>query len=41
MALNFYPKDLPIVNFKVIDGKVDDLSDDVMTDLSADQIYTF
>jgi hypothetical protein len=39
MALNFDPKDLPIVNFKAIDGKVNDISDDVMTDLSTDQIY--
>ena len=39
MALHFDPKDLPIVNFKPIDGKVIDVSDDVMLDLSTDQIY--
>ena len=39
MALNFDPKDSPIVNFKPIDGKVIDVSNDVMTDLSTDQIY--
>ena len=40
MALNFDPKDLPIVKFKPVDGKVIDVSDDVMADLSIDQ-YTF
>ena len=39
MALNFDPKDSPIVNFKPIDEKVIDVSNDVMTDLSTDQIY--
>ena len=39
MALNFDPKDLPIVNFKPIEGKVIDVSNDVMTNLSTDQIY--
>lgn len=28
MALNFDPKDLPIVKFKPVDGKVIDVSDD-------------
>jgi hypothetical protein len=39
MALQFDPKDLPILNFKAIDGKVNDVSDNVKTDLSTDQIY--
>jgi len=39
MELNYDPMDLPIVNFKPIPGKVIDLSDDVMADLSTDQLY--
>jgi len=39
LLFKFVPKDLPIVNVKAIDGKVNDVSDDVMTDLSTDQIY--
>jgi len=39
MALNFDPKDLPTVNFKALDGKLNDLSDDMITNLSTDQIY--
>jgi len=40
MALNFDPKDLRIVNFKAIDGKVNDLSDDVMTDLPSKDLFS-
>ena len=39
MALNFDPQDLPIVNFKSMDGKVTDVSNEVMSDLSTDQLY--
>ena len=39
IALDFDPKDLDIVNFKHIPGKVEDVSVDVKKDLSSDQIY--
>ena len=36
---NFDRKDSHIMNFKLIDGKVIDVSDDVMADLITDKIY--
>ena len=36
VSLDFDPKDLYIVHFKPIDGKVFEVSDDVLTDLSTD-----
>jgi hypothetical protein len=38
-ALDFDPKDLPIVKFKAIAGKVVEVSDEVKKDLSTDQSY--
>ena len=38
MALAFDPKDFPIENFKAIDGKVTDVSDDVMKAISNDNL---
>ena len=35
-SLDYDHKNLSIVNFKPIDGKVFEVSDDVMTDLSTD-----
>ena len=39
MRLIYDPKDLCIVNFKPIDGKVICESNEVMADLSTDQLY--
>ena len=39
-ALNFDPEDLPIVEFRPVQGKVVDVPDNVKKDLSADQIFT-